>query len=275
MFQRPNYRRAQWQWHSFVYTPPAPGVLARPRNRGPLAHTEGQSSLRRFGYGARASAVAQDLVRYAAMGRIRTPSRSMLPRHEWQLLTVGTEDNKGRPEVREAADILRNAEESGRRGINFTGFIEANQIPHGKADVIVTDGWTGNVALKSAEGAAKFVGEYLKEAFSHSITTKVSALFAWPSLRRLHRRIDPRRVNGGVFLGLNGLVVKSHGGADATGFAAAVNLAASMARENFVARIADEVEKTIASTQSDQMDSRSSNSTDDNAASQETAESKA
>jgi len=203
--------------------------------------------------GADIRADAQDLVRYASMGAEYARIALEIESPRVALLNVGTEENKGRSEVREAADLLKTASGADPKAFNFTGFIEANQIPHGKADVIVTDGWTGNVALKSAEGAAKFVGEYLKEAFSHSIVTKISALFAYPSLRRLHRRIDPRRVNGGVFLGLNGLVVKSHGGADATGFAAAVNLAASMARENFTDRIAAEVEKTLAPAQTDAM----------------------
>jgi len=188
--------------------------------------------------GADIRADAQDLVRYAAMGSEYARIALNIETPRVALLNVGTEENKGRAEVREAADLLR---------------IEASEIPHGKADVIVTDGWTGNVALKSAEGAAKFVGQHLREAFSHSIVTKISAFFAYPSLRRLQRRIDPRRVNGGVFLGLNGLVVKSHGGADATGFAAAVELAANMARENFADRIAAEVEKTLNPAQSDTM----------------------
>lgn len=199
--------------------------------------------------GADIRADAQDLVRYATMGSEYARIALSIETPRVALLNVGTEENKGRAEVREAAELLRDS--ANGHSFNFTGFIEASEIPHGKADVIVTDGWTGNVALKSAEGAAKFVGEYLREAFDHSIVTKISALFAYPSLRRLRRRIDPRRVNGGVFLGLNGLVVKSHGGADATGFAAAVNLAASMARENFADRIAAEVEKTINPAQGD------------------------
>ncbi len=203
--------------------------------------------------GADIRADAQDLVRYAAMGAEYARIALEIKTPRVALLNVGTEENKGHPEVREAADLLKAASETGQNSFNFTGFIEASQIPHGKADVVVTDGWTGNVALKSAEGAAKFVGEYLKEAFSHSIVTKISALFAYPSLRRLHRRIDPRRVNGGVFLGLNGLVVKSHGGADATGFAAAVDLAASMAREKFTDRIAAEVEMTLSESHTGKM----------------------
>lgn len=199
--------------------------------------------------GADIRADAQDLVRYAAMGSEYARIALDINNPRVALLNVGTEDNKGRAEVREAAVLLRSSDEAGDNSFVFNGFIEASEIPHGKADVVVTDGWTGNVALKSAEGAAKFVGQHLREAFSHSIVTKISAFFAYPSLRRLQRRIDPRRVNGGVFLGLNGLVVKSHGGADATGFAAAVDLAASMARENFADRIAAEVEKTLAPAQ--------------------------
>jgi len=203
--------------------------------------------------GADIRADAQDLVRYAAMGSEYARIALNIETPRVALLNVGTEENKGRAEVREAADLLRESDSLGENSFDFQGFIEASEIPHGKADVVVTDGWTGNVALKSAEGAAKFVGQHLREAFSHSIVTKISAFFAYPSLRRLQRRIDPRRVNGGVFLGLNGLVVKSHGGADATGFAAAVELAANMARENFADRIAAEVEKTLNPAQSDTM----------------------
>ena len=201
--------------------------------------------------GADIRADADDLVRYAVMGAEYARVALSIDAPRVGLLNVGTEENKGRAEVREAADALRAM--PGER-FSFAGFVEASAIPQGVADVVVTDGWTGNVALKSAEGAAKFVGEYLRETFNHSILSSLAALFARGSLYRLKRRIDPRRVNGGVFLGLDGLVVKSHGGADATGFAAAVTLAAAMARENFAARISAEVEKVLAAPDGGAMD---------------------
>lgn len=206
--------------------------------------------------GADIRADARDLVRFAAMGSEYARIGLGIDRPRVALLNVGTEENKGRAEVREAAEMLHAIPSGDMSHFNFTGFIEANEITQGAADVVVTDGWTGNVALKSAEGAARFVGENLRDAFTHSIVTKLSALFAKPSLNRLQRKIDPRRVNGGVFLGLNGLVVKSHGGADETGFAAAVDLAARMARENFIERLATEVEKTLDPAQGDVMDSQ-------------------
>ena len=206
--------------------------------------------------GADIRADASDLVRFAAMGSEYARIGLNIDRPRVALLNVGTEENKGRPEVREAAEMLNAIPSGDMSNFQFTGFIEANEITQGGADVVVTDGWTGNVALKSAEGAARYVGKNLRDAFTHSIVTKISALFAKPSLNRLQRKIDPRRVNGGVFLGLNGLVVKSHGGADETGFAAAVDLAARMARENFIERLATEVEKTLDPAQGDVMDNQ-------------------
>ena len=219
-----------------------PAIAALWPTRGPHPHCVC------LDMGADIRADAQDLARYAVMGAEYARIALDITKPRVGLLNVGTEENKGRAEVREAADLLRAAESSGDTEFHFEGFVEASDIPKGKADVVVTDGYTGNVALKSAEGAAKFVGEYLKETFTHSLLSRLAALFAYGSLRRLKMRIDPRRVNGGVFLGLNGLVVKSHGGADATGFAAAVELAAAMARQNFAQRIADEVEKTLHAT---------------------------
>lgn len=219
-----------------------PAIAALWPTRGPHPHCVC------LDMGADIRADADDLARYAVMGTEYARIALGIDQPRVGLLNVGTEENKGRAEVREAADLLRAAETAGDAGFHFEGFVEASDIQKGKADVVVTDGYTGNVALKSAEGAASFVGQYIKEAFTHTPLSRLAALFAYASLRRLKMRIDPRRVNGGVFLGLNGLVVKSHGGADATGFAAALELAAAMARQNFAKRIADEVEKTLHST---------------------------
>ena len=120
------------------------------------------------------------------------------------------------------------------------------------ADVVVTNGFAGNIALKAAEGTAKLIGDFLKDAFSHSILSKIAVLFAYGSLRRFKQRIDPRRVNGGVFLGLRGVVVKSHGGADATGFASAALLAVKMARSGFASTITQTVANAAASNKDGQ-----------------------
>jgi glycerol-3-phosphate acyltransferase PlsX len=121
---------------------------------------------------------------------------------------------------------------------DFVGFVEGGDLPSDKVDVIVTDGFTGNVALKTGEGTARLIRELMGEAFRYSVLSRMAALLAYPSLRRLGKRIDPRRVNGGVFLGLNGTVVKSHGSADATGVAAAIKLAARLAAAGFHERLA-------------------------------------
>jgi glycerol-3-phosphate acyltransferase PlsX len=121
------------------------------------------------------------------------------------------------------------------------GFVEGGDIPSDRVDVIVTDGFTGNIALKTGEGTAKLISDFMKEAFGAGLLSKFAALLALNSLKRLQKRIDPRRVNGGVFLGLNGTVVKSHGSADATGVAAAISLAIRLSEAGFIERLAARV----------------------------------
>lgn len=198
--------------------------------------------------GADIRADARDLAKYAVMGTEYARIALGMQTPRVAVLNVGIEETKGRPEVKEAAEILRSMEETGKAGFTFSGFIEANAITTGVADVVVTDGFTGNVALKSAEGIAKFIGDHLRGAFEHDWSSRLAALLSFASLRRLKRRIDPRRVNGGVFLGLDGLAVKSHGSADATGFAAAVELATTMSRADVINRIAGELEKSLETT---------------------------
>ena len=159
------------------------------------------------------------------------------------LLNLGTEKNKGHPGLAEADQLLSDHAKMSPDAIEYIGFVEGNDIPTERVDVVVTDGFTGNVALKTAEGTASFIRSALKEAFRFSFLSRIGALFALTSLQRMRKRIDPRRVNGGVFLGLNGIVVKSHGSADATGFASALRLAADMAEQDFPARVAEQVAK--------------------------------
>ncbi len=185
--------------------------------------------------GADIRADADDLLQYALMGMSYARNGLGLERPRVGLLNVGTEEHKGRSELRDAhelIDVLADA-----NGFDFVGFVEGGDIPSDRVDVVVTDGFTGNVALKTGEGTARFVRDMLGEAFRATPLSKIAALLAMTSLKRLSARIDPRRVNGGVFLGLNGTVVKSHGSADETGVAAAVALAWSLSESRFSDRL--------------------------------------
>ncbi|MEM7295633.1 MAG: phosphate acyltransferase PlsX [Pseudomonadota bacterium] len=186
--------------------------------------------------GADVRADEDDLVQYALMGASYARNGFGLARPRVGLLNVGTEEHKGRAELRAAHDLLLQAAEPGL--FDFVGFVEGVDIPSDRVDVIVTDGFTGNVAIKSAEGTASFIGTALGQAFRKTPLSRLAALMAATSLRRMRKRIDPRRVNGGVFLGLNGTVVKSHGSADAVGVAAAIRLAAQLAAADFSDRLA-------------------------------------
>jgi glycerol-3-phosphate acyltransferase PlsX len=155
------------------------------------------------------------------------------------LLNVGTEENKGRPELKDAYDLIGSHADAAQ--FDFVGFVEGGDIPGNVADVIVTDGFTGNVAIKTGEGTAGLIGDLLREAFKCTPLSRLAYLLAFTSMRRLKNRIDPRSVNGGVFLGLNGTVVKSHGSADSTGVSAAIKLAAQLAELRFTDKLAARV----------------------------------
>lgn len=194
--------------------------------------------------GADIRADATDLLQYALMGVSYARNGLNISRPRVGVLNVGTEEHKGRTELHEASELIEN--QADVADFEFVGFVEGGDIPGDRADVIVTDGFTGNVALKTGEGTASLIGDRLREAFAYSIASKLASVLAYTSLRRLSRRIDPRRVNGGVFLGLNGTVVKSHGAADETGVAAAINLAFRLAQSGFSERLAKRI---AASTQ--------------------------
>ena len=155
---------------------------------------------------------------------------------------MGTEEHKGRAELKDAHDRMAMAADAG--GYDFVGFVEGGDIPSDRVDVIVTDGFTGNIALKTGEGTAKLISDFMREAFGAGLLSKFAALLAMNSLKRLQSRIDPRRVNGGVFLGLNGTVIKSHGSADETGVAAAIGLAYQLSGAGFLERMAARVAST-------------------------------
>jgi glycerol-3-phosphate acyltransferase PlsX len=184
--------------------------------------------------GANVVSDAEQLVQFAIMGAAFHRAVHGKAQPTVGLLNVGVEDMKGHEEVREAHKLLS---ETGLE-IDYRGFVEGDDIAKGTVDVVVTDGFTGNVALKTAEGTARFISALMKQALTSNLQSKVGALIAAPALRAMRDRIDPRSVNGGPLLGLNGLVVKSHGGTDAKGFANAVKVAADMARSDYAQEIA-------------------------------------
>lgn len=186
--------------------------------------------------GADVKADAEDLLQYALMGASYARNGFNIERPRVGLLNVGTEEHKGRPELHRANELIAGMATSG--SFEYVGFVEGGDIPSNRVDVIVTDGFTGNVALKTGEGTASLIRDFLREAFQKTPLSRIAALLALTSLKRLQKRIDPRRQNGGVFLGLNGTVVKSHGSADATGVSAAIKLAFQLAQSGFQERLA-------------------------------------
>ncbi|HMA71831.1 MAG TPA: phosphate acyltransferase PlsX [Xanthobacteraceae bacterium] len=186
--------------------------------------------------GATIGADAKHLVDLAVMGSAMARVLFDLDRPTVGLLNIGVEEVKGLEEVREAGVILRR---TGRPDLDYAGFVEGDDIGKGTVDVVVTEGFAGNIALKTAEGTAKQLAWYLRSAMSRTLSARIGFLFARNAFAAVKDKMDPGKVNGGVFLGLNGLVIKSHGAADAEGFAAAVDLAHDMVRYELRARISE------------------------------------
>ena len=183
--------------------------------------------------GANVQCDARNLVEFAIMGDVFARTVLGLTAPTIGLLNVGSEELKGDERVRQAAEVLRMSHVAA----NFQGFVEGHDITAGTVDVVVTDGFTGNVALKTGEGAFKLVGDLLRQIFQGSLAGRLAYLLARPGLDRLRQWLDPRRYNGAVMLGLNGVVVKSHGGTDAEGFAHAVDVAMDMVVHGFNEKI--------------------------------------
>ncbi|MBM6595532.1 phosphate acyltransferase PlsX [Microvirga pudoricolor] len=184
--------------------------------------------------GATIGADAQHFVDMAVMGAAMARIVFDLDRPSVGLLNVGTEEIKGLETVKEASRILRDTKFP---NLDYRGFVEGDDIGKGTVDVVVTEGFTGNIALKTAEGTAKQIGEYLRSAMSRTLMAKIGYLFAKQAFTALRDKMDPRKVNGGVFLGLDGVVVKSHGGTDALGFASAIDVAYDMAHFELIKTI--------------------------------------
>ena len=188
--------------------------------------------------GATIGADAIQLVEFAVMGEAMARCLFGLEKPTVGLLNIGVEEMKGVEQVKEAGRILRDS----KLPIEYTGFVEGDDIGKGTVDVVVTEGFTGNIALKTAEGTAKQFATYLKQSLTRTWVSKLGALLASSAFAALRDRMDPRKHNGGVFLGLNGVVVKSHGGTDALGYATAIDVALDMVRNDLVNKIKTDVE---------------------------------
>jgi len=198
--------------------------------------------------GANVDCDAENLVQFAVMGEVFAHNVLGLERPRIGILNIGEEELKGNEAVQQASAILQETD----LPISFHGFVEGDGIGAGEVDVVVTDGFTGNIALKTAEGTAKMLGHFLKEALTGSIMGKIGAMFAFPALRAFKQRVDPRSYNGAMFLGLNGICVKSHGGTDALGFANAIGVAVNLSSQGINEGIKRDVAKFIAAGETSQ-----------------------
>lgn len=189
--------------------------------------------------GANVECDAENLVQFAVMGEVFARQVIGIEKPSVGILNIGAEDLKGNTAVKNAHTFLQNS----TLPIKFYGFVEGDDIAAGTVDVIVTDGFTGNVALKTAEGTARLFGGFLKQSLMSSLPGRIGAFLAQDALRAFKKRVDPRRYNGAMFLGLNGVCVKSHGGTDALGFAMAINVALGMVRDNLNESIRDDFSK--------------------------------
>ncbi|WP_299864515.1 phosphate acyltransferase PlsX [uncultured Hoeflea sp.] len=184
--------------------------------------------------GATVGADAQQLIDFTMMGAAMARALFDVDKPSVGLLNIGVEEIKGQEEVKEAGRLIR---EAAMPSLDYYGFVEGDDLGKGTVDVVVTEGFTGNIALKTAEGTARQIAEYLRAAMSRTFMARIGYIFAKSAFDRLREKMDPGKVNGGVFLGLNGIVIKSHGGADADGLAAAVDVGYDMARNNLKAKI--------------------------------------
>ncbi|MSP51608.1 MAG: phosphate acyltransferase PlsX [Alphaproteobacteria bacterium] len=205
--------------------------IDRPAIAGLFPTVKGECTM--LDLGANIDCSATTLVQFAVMGAAFARALGGIERPRVALLNVGSEELKGHEALRSAAQVLRERQ----LPLEFIGYVEGNDVLAGAADVVVTDGFTGNVALKTVEGTAKLYSTFLAKAFRQSLLSRLGYLLARPALNALRARVDPRAYNGAMFVGLNGVVVKSHGSSDAMGFASAIGVAVDMVRGDISARI--------------------------------------
>ena len=189
--------------------------------------------------GANAECSAEHLLQFAVMGSVLVSEMEGKPRPKVGLLNIGEEEIKGNEAIQSAAKLLELS------GLNYIGFVEGNDVYLGDVDVVVCDGFVGNIALKTSEGVAKLISEFIKEEFSRNIFTKLSALAAMPVLKAFKNRADPRNYNGASLLGLNGIVIKSHGGADVKAFGNAIDIALAEVEEAVPEKISHLLEQAL------------------------------
>lgn len=187
--------------------------------------------------GANVLVDAETLVQFAVLGSVFAKANKKISMPTVGLLNVGTEDTKGPDHVKAAAAILEKVDFQGQ----YKGFVEGTDITLTTVDVIVCDGYAGNIALKSVEGVGKMSSQFFKDAFKGDPLAIIGGLFAYGALKRLKKKVDPRYYNGGVFLGLNGICVKSHGGSDALGMSTAIRLAVQMAQDGYIKTVAEDI----------------------------------
>jgi phosphate acyltransferase len=204
-----------------------------------LLPTLGETDVVMLDLGANTECDAQNLVQFAVMGSAYARTVLGISKPRVKLLNIGTEELKGTDELKEAAALLRDAD---YLPLKFDGFTEGDQLSRGHVDVVVTDGFSGNIALKTAEGTARFVTDLLRRAFKSSLRSKAGFALSRPALNLLKVHLDPNNHNGAVFLGLNGLVVKSHGAATPKGVANAIHVTASMVRHGITQKIGDDLD---------------------------------
>lgn len=187
--------------------------------------------------GANVLVDAENLAQFAVLGAVFAKAHKNVTEPTVGLLNVGTEESKGPEHIRAAGDLLSKVEIPGR----YAGFVEGTDITAGSVDVVVSDGYAGNIALKTAEGVGQLTGTFFKKELQADPLSMLGGALAYFGLRRFKKRMDPRRYNGGVFLGLNGLCVKSHGGSDALAFSSAVHLAVELAQHGYIQKVSDEI----------------------------------
>jgi len=220
-----------------------PGV-ARPAIMSSFPTYQDDKEVSMIDLGANVDSHAEHLVQFAVMGSIVASSVKGISRPSVGLLNVGEEDNKGNEQVKQTAQLLSDTE-----AVNYVGYIEGDSLFSGNVDIVVCDGFVGNISLKAVEGMAKLTGNFIKESFQRNWWTKILGGLSWPVLKRIKTRMDPGQRNGANLLGLQGVVLKSHGGADIQAYASAVEKAVIEAEANLAKRISDEVADLLASTE--------------------------